>query len=62
MTYRNSNYTGRAPRDLQSAFGPYTSGKIEEDGSTPFGWQEVVVVIASLIAFWVLVALAVWPE
>jgi len=25
MSYRNSSHTGRAARDLQSAFGPYTS-------------------------------------
>lgn len=27
--YRNSSWTGRAPRDLSSAFGPYTSNVVE---------------------------------
>lgn len=26
----NSNWTGRAPRDLKAAFGPYTSSRIDE--------------------------------
>ena len=28
---KNSNWTGRTPRDMQSAFGPYTDNQIAED-------------------------------
>lgn len=51
------------PRTMQEAFGPYTDDRLEEqDYPIETGWQEIVVVIASLIAFWALVALAVWPS
>ena len=52
--------TRKHPRTLQEAFGPYTSNEIEEDPYVPFGWQEIIVVIASLLSFWVLVALMVF--
>ncbi len=36
---RNSNYTGRFPRDLNSAFGPYTSTQFEDDKPPAgYGW------------------------
>lgn len=52
--FRSSAYTGRAPRDMQSAFGPYTSREIEEK-SEPRGFVAAVVCIGivGLLIAWV---------
>jgi hypothetical protein len=54
MNRTHSNYTGRIPRDLTSAFGPYASAHFEE--SDPMPKADKIVVVVSLIA---LVAVAV---
>ena len=36
MTYRNSNHTGRTPRSVQEAFGPYDSFRAEEKRQEKF--------------------------
>jgi len=43
MTYRNSNYTGRTPRSVQEAFGPYHTGLSETKR------QEKFLLIAGII-------------
>ena len=47
MTYLNSNYTGKTPRSLQSAFGPYTSNEINDH--KPMDWQDKVVLTSCTI-------------
>jgi hypothetical protein len=53
MNRTHSNYTGRIPRDLTSAFGPYASAHFEAD---PMPTSDKIVLAVSLIA---LVAVAV---
>lgn len=36
---KHSNYTGRTPRTLNSAFGPYTSDRIDEDPDPAETWM-----------------------
>jgi len=51
---KHSNYTGRTPRTLNSAFGPYTSDRIDEDpAETWMFWLAVSVTV-------LLVTLIVW--
>lgn len=40
MAYRNSAWTGRAPRTLEAAFGPHTRSEISErpTGYPPLWW------------------------
>lgn len=45
---KNSNFTGRAHRTMQSAFGPYTSHDIYEE--TEGGWLWPVVSFAATLA------------
>ena len=47
MNTRSSSWTGRSARDMQSAFGPYTSNQITED--RPFDFQDKLVMVAGLI-------------
>lgn len=56
MNFRSSSYTGRAARDLDSAFGPYTSRQFVE----PMHWQDKVVTVASAIAAVALGAVLIW--
>ena len=55
MNTRSSSYTGRYPRSLSEAFGPYESGPID-DGTPRWSRTDWIVVISSAAAF---VALAV---
>jgi hypothetical protein len=54
MNRTHSNYTGRIPRDLTSAFGPYASSEFTDE--TPMPKADKIVLAVSLIA---LVAVAV---
>lgn len=45
----NNPTTRRFPRDLNSAFGPYASGPIEEP-KRPMDWQDRLVIVGSVIA------------
>lgn len=52
---RNSSWTGRAPRSLHQAFGPYTNHHITGDSrQTGYGWAwwaaMVVCCVLTLIA------------
>ena len=58
MNPRSSSYTGRAPRNLQDAFGPYTSRQIHEPAPRAHPAEVVLyvvlapLVVAFLIAIW----------
>ena len=54
MNRTHSNYTGRIPRDLTSAFGPYASSDFTDE--TPMPTSDKIVVVVSAIA---MVAVAV---
>ena len=54
MNTAHSNYTGRAHRSLESAFGPYTSNSLE-----PMPEEEAVTDVALVLASVAAVALAV---
>jgi len=56
MTYWNSSYTGRAPRTMAEAFGPYESGPVLEQARS-MDWQDVVVLAGSVAAAAVLVVM-----
>lgn len=52
MNFRNSSYTGRAPRTLTGAFGPYTDNRIATDDGfqwTPIRIAMVLVYILALV-------------
>lgn len=57
--FRSSAYTGRAPRDMQSAFGPYTSREIT-DPLTRYPRRRVVRADVALYVVAVLALVAVW--
>lgn len=42
MTYRNSSWTGRAPRTLEQAFGPYSRMDTTERGHSVVTWLATV--------------------
>lgn len=42
MTYRNSSWTGRAPRTLEQAFGPYSRMDVTERGHGVVVWISTV--------------------
>lgn len=44
MTYRNSSWTGRAPRSLEQAFGPYSrfDSDVTERGHSVVTWLATV--------------------
>lgn len=50
MNTRSSNYTGRAARSLESAFGPYARGPIQAPDE-PMPTADKVVLIVSACAF-----------
>lgn len=56
MTYRNSSWTGRAPRTLEAAFGPHTRSEISErpTGYPPLWWVCVAVIAAATVAVLIL--------
>ena len=59
VNFRGSAYTGRAPRDMQSAFGPYTSSEIT-DPLTRYPRRRVVRADAALYVVAVCALLLVW--
>lgn len=58
MTYRNSSWTGRAPRTLEQAFGPYSrmDSDVTERGHSVVTWLATVAlcVLSGLIVAGVL--------
>lgn len=58
MTYRNSSWTGRAPRTLHKAFGPYSrmDSDVTERGHSVVAWLATVAlcVLSGLIVAGVL--------
>lgn len=42
MAYRNSSWTGRAPRSLEQAFGPYHRMDVTERGHSVVTWMATV--------------------
>lgn len=50
MNYRSSSFTGRAHRDLRSAFGPYTSTEFYDQDATDYGalWWIVMLLVCSV--------------
>ena len=49
MNLRSSNWTGRAHRSIESAFGPYARGPIHEP-ETPMPTADKIVIVASIVA------------
>lgn len=49
MNHRSSSWTGRAARDMRSAFGPYTDNKIYES-TRPIDMQDRIVIVACVLA------------
>ena len=56
MTYWNSSYTGRAPRTMAEAFGPYESGPVLEQARA-MDWQDIVALAGSIAAAAVMVVM-----
>jgi hypothetical protein len=49
--------TRKYPRTLNEAFGPYSSGPISEP-EQPMDWQDVVVLVASIVTILVVAGMA----
>lgn len=52
MTFRNSSWTGRAPRSLQQALGPYAEYHPEPSYSLAWCWAMAVVAVVGAAAIW----------
>jgi len=48
MTYRNSSHTGRFPRTMEEAFGPYTNPEFEEQ--PPTDYEDIFVLVSGIVA------------
>lgn len=51
MTYRNSSWTGRAPRTTEAAFGPYASGPVHPMRDSDNERKDRITVRACVLAF-----------
>lgn len=54
MTFRNSSWTGRAPRSLTEALGPYATAEFrpEPSYSLAWCWAMAVVAVVGAVAIW----------
>jgi len=57
MNTKSSNWTGRAHRSLESAFGPHTSRHIETEDYPPMPPADVIVVATCAIGALALLAM-----
>lgn len=60
MNTAHSNYTGRAHRDMQSAFGPYTSHYIAEKPEPMHPHDRIVIKVCALAAMAFVAWLFIW--
>jgi hypothetical protein len=58
MNYRSSSWTGRAARDLESAFGPHTSRHIDEP-TRPIPAHEIALYVVFVLASFLVAVLLI---
>ena len=60
MSFNSSNWTGRTPRSVESAFGPYARGPITEKEEPMHTSDKIVLVSSCILGVCLVVVLILW--